>query len=352
MAVSESPVLAAPLLGQGRRLKAVASSFAAVALALVVGGVLIVISGGNPFAAYRSLVDGSLGSELAIGQVLVQATPLLLIGLGLALAFRGRVYNIGAEGQFYIGALAGGALGGVLGAGPSAPLTMTLSLLVAIAGGALWGLVVGILRAEWGVNEVISSLLLNYVATFLFAYMVRRPLRDPQASFVVGKELDHAVRLPSFGALSAHIGFVIAFALVPLVWYAAERTPFGFRIRMMGLNAEAAHTAGVNTRSMTIRLMAISGSFAGLAGMVQVLGVTYRLDPALSPGYGFTAIIVALLGRLRASGVLLAALFIAALTVGGQSMSIDQGLPFASVLAIQGIFVLFVVIADRVARTR
>jgi simple sugar transport system permease protein len=330
-----------------KRLRAAAWSLAAVVFALIVCGVLVVIAGGNPFDAYKSFVDGSLGSRFAIGLVLVQATPLLLIGLGLSLAFRGRVYNIGAEGQFYMGALAGGAVGGALGGFVAGAGAIGISVVAGIAGGAFWGLIVGVLKARWRVNEVISSLLLNYVATFVFGYVVRRPLRDPEATFIVGKELRSADRLPVVSWLSAHAGILIAVALVPVVWYAAERAPFGFRVRMMGLNAEAAHAAGVNTPAMIVTVMAISGGFAGLAGIIQVLGVAYRLDPALSNGYGFTAIVVALLGRLNAIGILLAALFVGVLTVGGQSMAVNGGLPFASVLAIEGIFVVFVLVANR-----
>jgi simple sugar transport system permease protein len=347
VAITETGVLPSGVSLRSRRLRATASSLAAVVLALIVGGILVIVAGGNPFSAYASFLSGSLGSRFAIGLVLVQTTPLLLIGLGLALAFRGRVYNIGAEGQFYMGALAGGVVGAALGSVAAGPGAIALMVVAGIAGGAAWGLIVGLLRARWRVNEVISSLLLNYVATYIFAYVVRKPLRDPQASFLVGKELRSANQLPTVSWLSAHAGILIAFALVPVVWYAAERAPFGFRVRMMGLNAEAARAAGVNTPALIATLMAISGGFAGLAGIVQVLGVTYRLDPALSNGYGFTAIVVALLGRLNAIGVLLAALFIGTLTVGGQAMAVDRGLPFASVLAIEGVFVVFVVIANR-----
>jgi simple sugar transport system permease protein len=246
-----------------------------------------------------------------------------------------------------MGALTGGAIAGWLGSLTGGRAAITVAVVAGIAGGAAWGLVVGVLKALWRVNEVISSLLLNYVATFVFAYAVRKPLRDPQATFIVGKELRSADQLPVVSALSAHAGILIALALVPVVWYAAERAPFGFRVRMMGLNAEAARAAGVNTPTLIASLMAISGGFAGLAGIIQVLGVTYRLDPALSSGYGFTAIVVALLGRLNAVGVLLASLFIGVLTVGGQAMAVERGLPYASVLAIEGIFVVFVLIANR-----
>jgi general nucleoside transport system permease protein len=337
------------LSGRSWPLKGIALGMSATVLAFLVGALLIVAAGGHPIPAYGSLLDGALGSRLSIGQLMVQTTPLLIIALGLAFAFRGRVYNIGAEGQLFMGALAGGTVA-VFFPASFAPASIALAMLAGIAGGAAWGSIVGVLRARWRVNEVISSLLLNYVAAFIFSYLVRKPLRDPAASFLVGKTIQNDTKLPAVPEFPAHSGFLVAVAIVPVAAYVLERTPFGFRVGMMGLNPEAARVAGVDTPRMIVRLMLISGGLAGLAGVIQVLGVTFRLDPALSQGYGFTAIVVALLGRLRALGVLAGALFIGGLTVGGQAMSVDQGLPFALVLAIQGVFVIFILIADRFAR--
>jgi simple sugar transport system permease protein len=220
-----------------------------------------------------------------------------------------------------------------------------------MAAGAIWGLPVGVLRARWGVNEVITSLLLNYIGILLFSWAVRRPLRDPAATQgLSGKEVPHAALLPDVSAFSVHIGVLIALALVPFVWYAMSRTPFGFRLRMLGTGPEAARVAGVPSGRFAIGLMMISGGLAGLAGIIQVLGVSLRLDPNLSAGTGFTAIVVALIGRRSAVGVLLAALFIAVLQAGGQAMSVTENLPYAIVLAMEGVFVVFLLIADRLAR--
>ncbi|HZO97232.1 MAG TPA: ABC transporter permease [Gaiellaceae bacterium] len=334
---------------RGAQARTLLVSAAGVVLAFLVGGLLVLVAGGRPVAAFRSMFSGTLGSGFAIGELLVTAAPLLLIGLGLALAFRGRVYNIGAEGQLFVGALAGGTVALELG-GPG-PLLIALAMVAGIAGGALWASVVGVLRARFRVNEVISSLLMNYVGIFGFDYVVRKPLGDPAAgNALASRQLPDETMLPSIPHLFAHVGIFVALGAVPVVWYAMRVTPFGFRVRMMGLNPEATQVAGVDTRRLIVVLMAVSGGLAGLAGVIQVVGVEGRMDGGISASYGFTAIVVALLGRLTAPGVLAAALLIAFLNVGGQAMSVDNGLPYSIVLAIEGVFVLFVLIADRFAR--
>jgi ABC-type uncharacterized transport system permease subunit len=350
MAVSQAVTRGQWLGPRRRRFRAGLSSLAAIVLSLVVGGLLIVIAGGEPVAAYGALLDGAFGSPYAIGQVLLVAVPLVIMGLGLALAFRGRVYNIGAEGQLFMGALASGVTAIFFPLG-SAPLLIVLSAIAGVAAGAAWGGIVGVLRARWGVNEVITSLLLNFVAILGFTYVVRRPLRAEGASIdLQGRSVQPEAALPDLSGLNVHVGVFVALALVPLVWYLMARTPFGMRVRMMGFNSEAARTAGVSSRRMIVGLMLISGGLAGLAGAIQTLGIAERLDLGISAGYGFTAIVVALLGRLHAVGVLLAALFIAMLQGGGQAMSVTENLPYAIVLAIPGLFVVFLLIADRLAR--
>jgi len=321
----------------------------AVLLGLGIGAMLVAIAGGNPVTAYRTMFEGAFGSLFDFGQLLVQAVPLLIIGLGLMIAFRGGVYNIGAEGQLFIGALAGGAV--ALSVPWNNAWMIPVEIMAGIAGGALWGSIVGLLRAAWGVNEVISSLLLNYIGIFVFSYMIRRPFADVAASSnLTSKAVPAREMLGTVPNLLVHDGLFVAIALVPVVGYLAARTPFGFRVRMMGLNREAAGLAGIDTGRMAIWLMMISGGFAGLAGIIQVLGVEGRLDSGISNNYGFTAIVVALLGRLTAIGTLLGSLFIAFLVVGGQAISVDLQLPYSLVLAIEGVFVLLVLVADRMAR--
>jgi simple sugar transport system permease protein len=341
-------VLAQRLSWESGRLKAAGASFAAVLVALLIGAALVAIAGGSPLPAYAALVRGSLGSSYAIGQTLTETVPLLLIALGLALAFRGRMWNIGAEGQLFMGALVGGALVILL---PLGPASIPLALIGGTAGGAAWGFLVGKLHAQWGVNEVISSLLLNYVAIFAFTFVIRRPLRDPSASSLQGEVIPASAELPMLGDVGVHIGLLLALALVPAMAWLISRTPFGFRVKVMGLNPDAARAAGISSGRTAIWLMVISGGLAGLAGILQITGVAGRLDPEISQGYGFTAIIVALLGRLQPFGILVAALFIACLTVGGKAMAVTESLTYSIVLAIQGVFVVCLLVADRLARS-
>ncbi len=345
----------APLVPVGaawweRRARSVAAALLAVVIALLMGSAILLWAGASPVAAYRDMVRGAIGSRFAISQVLVVLVPLLIIGLGLTVAFRGRVWNIGAEGQFYLGALAGGTIA-IAFPWAMPVLAIPIALLAGAAAGAAWGWIAGALRARWGVSEIITSLLLNYVAIYWFGYFIRKPLRDPSGFLPQSREIPEAAQLPDLPALQVHLGLIIGLGLVVILAYVMARTPFGFRVTAMGLSPEAAAgAAGVDTRRSIVRLMLISGGLAGLAGIVQILGVQLRLQVGISPGFGFTAIIVALLGRMRPFGVLLAALLIAGLSVGGQAMQFTQGVPIAAVHTILALFVLFLLVADKLVR--
>jgi simple sugar transport system permease protein len=345
-----APLTSVEASGRLRRARAFGTSLLAVLGALAVGAVILLVAGANPLAAYREMVRGAIGSRFAVSQLLVETVPLLIIGLGLALAFRGRVWNIGAEGQFYLGALAGGTVA-IVFPGSVPLLVIPVVLLAGAAAGAAWGWIAGEVRSRWGVSEIITSLLLNYVAIYWYGYFIRKPLRDPSGFLPQSKEIPAAAQLPDILGLQAHAGLIIAVGLVPIMAYIMARTPFGFRVTAMGLNREAAAgAAGVDTGRGIVRLMLISGGFAGLAGVVQILGVQLRLQNGISPGFGFTAIVVALLGRTRPIGVLFAALLIAGLSVGGQAMQLTQGVPIAAVLTIEALFVLFLLVADKLVR--
>ena len=302
--------------GWSARLGSLGLSASAVAAAFVLGGILLALAGADPFQAYADMLSGTFGSRFNVSLVLVETAPLLLIGLGLAVAFRARVWNIGAEGQLLMGALAGGAFALYVPIGTRAVMIPAACVAGALAGGA-WGWVVGFLRARWSVNEVISSLLLNYVALRILEYTIRKPLRDPVGFQPVSETLPDPARLPDIPGLRTHIGLLIGLGLIPVVAYLMRRTPFGFHTRMMGLNRDATEAAGVRTGRLITAVMVVSGAFAGLAGILQVMGPESRLTGNISPGFGFTAIIVALVARTRPIGVLLGAVLIGALTLGG-----------------------------------
>ena len=346
---SAAPVAAGAGATWSTRLSSLGLSAAAVAAAFVLGGVLLALAGANPFQAYADMLSGTFGSRFNISLVLVETAPLLLIGLGLAVAFRARVWNIGAEGQLLMGALAGGAFALYVPIGTRVVLIPAACAVGALAGGA-WGWVVGFLRARWSVNEVISSLLLNYVALRILEYTIRKPLRDPVGFQPVSETLPDAARLPDIPGLRTHIGLLIGLALIPVVAYAMRRTPFGFHTRMMGLNRDATEAAGVRTGRLITAVMVVSGAFAGLAGIVQVMGPESRLTGNISPGFGFTAIIVALVARTRPIGVLLAAVLIGALTLGGDVIQRTQQVPRVLTIVIQALFVLLILVADKVGR--
>lgn len=335
--------------GWGSRLGSLGLSAAAVAAAFVLGGILLALAGANPFQAYADMLSGTFGSRFNLSLVLVETAPLLLIGLGLAVAFRARVWNIGAEGQLLMGALAGGAFAIYAPIGTRAVMIPAACVVGSLAGGA-WGWVVGFLRARWSVNEVISSLLLNYVALRILEYTIRKPLRDPVGFQPVSETLPDPARLPDIPGLRTHIGLLIGLALIPVVAYVMRRTPFGFHTRMMGLNRDATEAAGVRTGRLITAVMVVSGAFAGLAGILQVMGPESRLTGNISPGFGFTAIIVALVARTRPVGVLMAAVLIGALTLGGDVIQRTQQVPRVLTIVIQALFVLLILVADKVAR--
>lgn len=316
--------------------------------ALATGGVLLALVGANPVTAYIEMVHGTFGSLFDLSLLLTEMIPLVIIGLGLVIAFRARIWNIGAEGQFMFGALVGGAF--ALHVPVANPFfAVPAVLVVGACSGAFWGLLVALARVRWQVNEVISSLLLNYVALFVFAYAVRKPLRDPGGFTPTSERLPDQFLLADFPVdeIRVHIGIIFALLLVPVVGFLVNRSPFGLRATMFGMNPEAAQAAGVNTSRMTVKIMLLSGAFAGLAGIVQVLGSELRLNNNMSTGYGFTAIVVALISRLRPVGVVIAAALLGALTLGGDVIQRTQQVPRVLTMVIQAIFVLFLLLADR-----
>ncbi|HEX3868345.1 MAG TPA: ABC transporter permease, partial [Gemmatimonadaceae bacterium] len=279
--------------------------------------------------ALQALVDGGFGSWYAFTSgTLVRATPLILTGLAVAIAFRAGVFNIGAEGQFLVGAAAGTA---VALAGSTLPPVVLIptTLVTGCIAGAMWAFIAAILRVRFRVLEVISTIMLNFVAAYFVSYLVRGPLQEPTHVYPQTPTIVFAAQLPRLGAATRlHIGFLIAALACVGAWWIDRSTAAGFRLRAVGANPRAARSAGeIDVDAATTKAFIYSGALAGLAGAIEVTGVTYALYENISPGYGYTAIAVALLARLNAMAVLATGILFGALDAGASAMQRDAGVP-------------------------
>lgn len=324
---------------------ALAASLLATAAALWLGGY-------DPLAAGAALLRGAFGSfDALLSVTLVRAVPLVLTGLAVALAFRAGVWNIGAEGQLYAGALLATAAG-LAGTGLPAALHLPLLLLAASVGGALWAAGPAWLRTRLGVGEVITTLLLNFVALNLASWAVRGPLQESRGVFPQSDPIAAAARLPPlWPGTRLHWGFVLALAAGVGLWWVLSRSVVGFRLRAVGGSPEAARVAGrIAVEPVMAGTFVASGALAGLAGGVEVAGVTYAFYEGLSPGHGYTAIAVALLAGLHPIGVLGAGALFGALEGGAGAMQRLVGVPAAWVRAVEALVILSVLALDRGVR--
>ena len=338
-----------------RRLSPIVASLGApvlgVVIGLLIGAVLMLIADVDPLEAYKLMLSGALGGQRQITETLLKTAPLLLIGLGLCVAFRARVWNIGAEGQYFMGALLGGLVALYLPHWPRAILLLTM-LAAGIVGGALWALIPALLKVRARINEIISTLMLNYIAILFLTYLARGPLQEPGGYLPVSARFDPATRLPLLPGTRIHAGVLLAFALVPIVYYLLWHTPLGFRARAVGSRASVARYAGINVERIIVFVLLFSGALAGLAGIIEVSTLHYRLKAGISAGYGFSAILVALLGRMNPFGVAIASLFFAVLIIGAETMHVLAGVPPELADAIQAIIVLSVLAVDALVRRR
>ncbi|MHC9237044.1 ABC transporter permease [Pseudooceanicola sp. 502str34] len=302
----------------------------AILVALLVAGGLIALAGANPLRAYGLILKGAFGSRLGISETLTRATPLILTGLAAAVAFRARLWNIGGEGQLYMGALAVAAFGMVpaLGVMP-APVVIVLSLAVGAVAGMILLLVPLGLRLKFGVDEVVTTLLLNFVAVLFVSLMIEGPMKDPLAfGWPQSVPVPDSAVLPQLMARTRlHLGLLIAVAAAVFTWWLQSRTVFGMRARAAGLNPRAAAFAGVPLGRTLIAVACLSGGMAGLAGAIEVMGVKGYVTTDLSPSYGYSGIIIAMLANLNPIGVIGAALFSAVMFVGADSMSRALSIP-------------------------
>lgn len=303
--------------------------FAAVSVALVLCAGLIAMAGVSPLAAYAEMVKGAFGSRLAVTETLTRASPLILTGLAAAVAFRARLWNIGGEGQFYMGALTTAALGHSAVAALPVPLAVAVVALAGMAAGAMLLLVPAVLRLRFGVDEVVTTLLLNFIVLLFVGLMVEGVLKDPMAfGWPQSVPVAAGLRLPDLVPRSRlHVGLVFAVLVVLVVWLVQARTVFGAQTRAAGLNPRAAAFAGVPLTATLVKVAMLSGGLAGLAGVIEVLGPVGYVTTTMSPGFGYAGIVVAMLAALNPVGVVAASVFVATVFVGADAMSRATGVP-------------------------
>ena len=324
----------------------------AVLTGLAAGAILIWVTGGDPILAYGGLWEGSFGRPASISETLIWATPYILAGLAVGLAFRGGLFNIGAEGQLSVGALVSAWVGfGVHGV--PWPLHLLLAILAGALAGAAWAALAGVLKARTGAHEVITTIMLNYVALLGTGYLLSGLLKDPSPFVVVAQtpKVLESARIPALlPDLRVHWGLILALALSVASWWLLFRSTIGFAIRTVGLNPSAARYAGISIGGTVVMTMALSGGLAGLAGAVEVLGVNYYHTPGFSSGYGFDSIAVALLGKSHPLGVIPAALLFGALRAGATRMQFVSQIPIDIISVVQGIILLLVAAEQLVRR--
>jgi len=336
---------------------------AAVLLAFLVGSVFILITSLFtarefdlllPWVAYSSLFFGAFGGVNPIVDTLVAAGPLILGGLALGLGFKAGLFNIGAPGQFLMGALGAAAVGASV-AGLPAPIAITAAVLAGAALGALYGFIPGALKAFTGAHEVVTTIMLNFIAAAIVAYLVAGPLGAEGFTFARTGPIGNAALPDLPGTRNLHAGVFLALLAVPIVWWILARSTFGFEIRTVGANPNAARYAGMRPALVMITTMAASGLLAGLAGVIEILGVSGSINTSYGSGVGFDSISVALLGRAHPVGILFAAILFGAMRAGAPEMQLDAGIPVEIIDVLQGIILLFLaadVIVRRVIRLR
>jgi len=323
--------------------------------ALAVGAVMLFFLKVNPLEAYKALWDGAFGSSNAFAETLVKATPLLLVGLGICISFRGDVINIGGEGQMIVGAILATWVG-LTFTGLPGWLVITLAMLGGFLGGAIWGGIPGLLKAYFSVNEILSTVMMNAIAVQLMNFLLRGPMIDPLQAEMASKipqtaRLLEAFRLPRLAPTRLHLGALIAVILAILVYILLWRTTLGYRIRAVGQNPNASRYAGIRVQRYIVLALLLSGAFSGLAGATQVFGVNYRMitdgsTSGFTGSAGFNGIVVALFGQLHPILSIPASILFGALLVGANKMQRVVQVPSALVIALNGLVVVFVVSSE------
>ena len=316
---------------------------------IFVSSLLLLISGSNPISAFQGLYLGSFGSLGAISNTLIKAIPLIIGGLAVIISYKAGIFNVGVEGQLFFGAM-GGAVIATLPMFQDLPpfISIPLSIIVAMMFGAILGFIPGYLKAYRGINEVVVTMLLNYIVIFFLSQQVQPGgfLHESGVTANQSAPIHEGMKLPMLfdGILTkVHFGLIIALVLVVIVWYVMSRTSIGFKMKAIGLNPKAAEYSGMNTSAIQTKVMIVSGAMAGLAGAIEILGYHYRLVENFSLGIGYNAIAVALLANLSPVGVMFSAVFFGALQAGNNTMQIIAQVPESFTKLVQGIVVFFVI---------
>jgi general nucleoside transport system permease protein len=327
---------------------AITSPLIAIGLTLVTMAVLFAILGKNPITALGVYFLDPLTDSYSLIEIAVKATPLVMIGVGLSLCYIANVWNIGAEGQFLIGAVCGSWIAVKTQGTDAGAWVLPAMLLAGAIGGALYALIPAICKVRFGASEILTSLMLVYIAELFLDYLVRGPWRDPNGfNFPTTAEFDPVATVPLLIEGSRlHLGAVIALIVVMVATVMLGRTIMGFEIRVVGAAPRAARFAGFDSNRLVIVTFLISGALAGLAGIIEVAGPIGHLDPGVSSNLGFTAIIVAFLGRLNPIGILIAGLFLALTFIGGESAQISLKVPLDVTKVFQGILLFYVLACD------
>lgn len=324
-----------------------------VVLALIFGAFALLTIKVNPLHAYQAFITGALGSFYSFTEVCAKTIPLILCGLAVALPMKANLWNIGAEGQLYIGATFGGIAALSLSSLPGYLLLPTI-IVVGFASGAIWGLIAGFLKIKFKLNEILTTLMLNYVGVLLYKYFIFGPLRDEAAggAFPHSAPLPEAARLARFFGSRMHAGLILALVAVFLIYLVMKKMRLGYEITFVGANPVAAQAGGINTAKIILMVMLIGGGLAGVAGISEVSGVQIRMREGISPGYGFAAIPIAFLGRGHPFGVVIAAFFFGIIFVGGSHMQLVMQVPVAIAEVIQALIILFIICGDFLTRYR
>jgi simple sugar transport system permease protein len=325
----------------------------AVLASFCMGGVVFFLAGANPLDAYAAMAAGVFGSLDDLAEVVVKAIPLVLCGLAVAVAAKIRLWNVGGEGQLVLGGMGAAAVALFLAPQLPAPAVLPLMLVAAFLAGGLWALLAGLLKAKLDVNEILTTLMLNYVAILWLEHLYFGPWRDPMGMGFPGTAMfPEAARLPRLLGTRIHLGVALGLAAAVLLQAALSRTRWGYEMRVIGESPKAAQYAGMPINRTILWVMFVSGGLAGLAGVGEASGIHYRLQQGLAVGYGYTGIIVAALAGLHPGGVILAALFIAGILVGGDQLQTVMHLPASVGLVLEATLLFFVLGSDFLSQYR